>query len=310
MNVPVELGNDDIRVVVTPHHGCSITQVISARSGAEVLATMPWDPLPPDPVASGDPAGWIARYPGGWQLLLPNGGDPCVVDGVAHGFHGEASTAAWEVVEARADGLEARLALSTMPLEVVRHIRLDGASVDVVDEVVNRGTEDAVFMWMHHPGFGGALLHPGLELQLDRARVRADADYDPAGNLLEPGSTGRWPRVPARDGGMLDLSHPVTGSLLCYVNDLAEPSVRLSRPELAATIDWDGPFAGFWMWWELGGTHDAPWGGAAHVIGIEPSSTLSGHGLARARSEGADLVRLGPGARRSGRVTVTIEEEP
>ncbi len=42
---------------------------------------------------------WIEAYPGGWQLLLPNGGDECTEQGVTWGFHGEAALVPWTVLD-------------------------------------------------------------------------------------------------------------------------------------------------------------------------------------------------------------------
>ena len=50
-----------------------------------------------------------------------------------------------------------------------------------------------------------------------------------------------------------------------------------------------------WLWFELGGTPDAPWHGRGRLIGLEPSTTMPAYGLATARSRGANLLRLHPG---------------
>src|SRR5207244_3271729 len=50
-----------------------------------------------------DETTWTRCYRGGWQLLVPNAGNACVVDGIAHGFHGRASTDAWEVTDLAVD---------------------------------------------------------------------------------------------------------------------------------------------------------------------------------------------------------------
>ena len=63
-----------------------------------MLGKVPWDPVdaPIASLAARDEPEWLTRYTGGWPLLFPNGGDACTVDGVFHGFHGEASIAPWD----------------------------------------------------------------------------------------------------------------------------------------------------------------------------------------------------------------------
>ena len=80
--------------------------------GLSVLGTVPWDVVeaPIESLAARDEPEWLTRYTGGWPLLFPNGGDACTVDGVFHGFHGEASIAPWHCRDnARRLGTDARL---------------------------------------------------------------------------------------------------------------------------------------------------------------------------------------------------------
>ena len=86
-------GSPSIRASAAPSHPSPISAL-----GLSVLGTVPWDPIdaPIDSLAARDEAEWLTRYTGGWPLLFPNGGDACTVDGVFHGFHGEASITPWD----------------------------------------------------------------------------------------------------------------------------------------------------------------------------------------------------------------------
>ena len=79
-----------------------------ARSvgGTELLYRPPWapEPLPDGPLAAD---AWERSWHGGWQLLWPNAGVACALDGVEHGFHGAGSIAAFSVAEC--DGRHALL---------------------------------------------------------------------------------------------------------------------------------------------------------------------------------------------------------
>ena len=43
---------------------------------------------------------WLSEYRGGWQLLVPNAGAGCVVDGIPLPFHGEWSRTTVDIVDA------------------------------------------------------------------------------------------------------------------------------------------------------------------------------------------------------------------
>ena len=93
----VSIATDAIRVTVNPQVGGTITEIVHRPSGLSVLGRVPWDPVdaPIASFAARDEPEWLTRYTGGWPLLFPNGGDACTVDGMFHGFHGEASIAPW-----------------------------------------------------------------------------------------------------------------------------------------------------------------------------------------------------------------------
>jgi galactose mutarotase-like enzyme len=307
----VVLASEDLEVAVTPETGCSIRQVRHRATGWTVLWQTPWTT---QPALNAGPVGdsvtsWLRSYPGGWQLLLPNAGDPCTVEGVTHAFHGEASTSRWEW-ESGDGWLRARLDCYALPLRIDRHITVTGTIVTVTDEVTNTGTDHVRFMWGHHPGFGGDLLEGGVTIEIAGRRVRTDADYDPPGNALAPGEISTWPKAPGRENGTIDLRIPVQGrSAFACVDDLAEGWARITRTDglLSAELRWDADtFPSVWLWEELGGSTGAPWFGRGRVVGIEPCSTWPGHGLARALAEGSPLVELDAGASVLGRVALEV----
>ena len=102
MSVPesstISIASDELRVSVNPNVGGTITEIVHLGTGLSVLGEVPWDPVdaPIGRFAARDEMHWLSRYTGGWPLLFPNGGDACTVDGVFHGFHGEASICALE----------------------------------------------------------------------------------------------------------------------------------------------------------------------------------------------------------------------
>ena len=127
--------------------------------------------------------------------------------------------------------------------------------------------------------------------------MTVDSGYDPAANALVPGAEGDWPTV-AGKAGPADLSKPA-GPLaaMAYLHDFdgAWAAVRRLDDGIAATLSWDArSFPCAWLWYELGGTAEAPWFGSGKMIGIEPCTTRSGAGLADAKARGAALLHLEP----------------
>src|SRR5688572_32352955 len=126
MSTDVVLESASLRVVVRPRVGGTITSILHKPTGLSVLGTVPWDAVdaPLESGAAPDEPVWLTRYAGGWPLLFPNGGNACSVDGVFHGFHGEASITPWE---AEASGSSIRLSrrFDSVPVRMRREISLD-----------------------------------------------------------------------------------------------------------------------------------------------------------------------------------------
>jgi len=297
--MPVVLTGDLLRVAVNPQVGGTIASIDHLGLGATVLGTTPWDPVPV-PYVSGaapDELTWLSRYGGGWPVLFPNGGDACTFDGVFHGFHGEASVAAWH---AEADGTTVRLTrrFFTVPVEMRREITLDGDLLTIRETVRMLGSAPIRIMWAHHPTFGGDLLAGGFEIQTGARNVTVEEVYDPAANPLKPGAAGTWPSVAGKDGPY-DLSRP-TGivAAMAYLHDFDEPWVSVRRLDgaVGVALSWDRDiFPCAWLWYELGGTAEAPWFGRARLLGVEPSTSRPGAGLADVDRRGGHLLTLHPG---------------
>jgi hypothetical protein len=298
-----------LRVEVLPGLGGTIAAVRHVASGLSALGATPWDAIEePEPSgAAADEPAWLARFGGGWPLMFPNAGDACVVDGLRHGFHGEASVAPW-----RAERRDGALVLSrrflSAPVRMTRSLRLDGGRLVVEEEA----TADApvAAMWGQHVTFGSDLLAGPVEIATNATRVAACATYDPPANPLEPGRVGTWPILPGPDGPV-DLSRPGAGwaALACLDGFEGPPWVELRRSDgaLAARLDWSAdPWPLAWLWIETGGTAEGPWFGRGRLIGVEPCSTWPATGLAAAHAAGAPLARFAPGVARRGRVALRV----
>jgi hypothetical protein len=303
---PVVIESAVLRITVNPAVGGTIDAIEHKGLGASVLGSVPWEPEagPAESDAAPDEKTWLRWYGGGWPLLFPNGADACTFEGVFHGFHGEASLAAWE-----ADVGNAAVRLThrfrALPVEMRRELAVEGDLLTIRESVRMLGATPTRVMWGHHPTFGSDLLAGPFEIQSGARRVAVDDLYDPENNPLRPAAAGRWPTVAGKTGPF-DLSRPVgvIAAVACLTDfDSPWASIRRLDDSVAAALSWDvAIFPCAWLWYELGGTQEPPWLGKARLIGLEPNTTWPATGLADASRRGGRLLTLMPGAE----ITTTV----
>src|SRR5262249_37983096 len=160
-NPLINLSSSSVAIRIDPRHGAEVLDLIDLRTGRQLLGRPPFGS--DEPVAGElDETTWTRCYRGGWQLLVPNAGNACVVDGVAHGFHGRASTDAWEVEDVGPDA--ATLGWRGHGLSVQRRFTLSGDTVAVRSTITAQ--QPASLVWVEHVGLGLEMLDPALEIEL------------------------------------------------------------------------------------------------------------------------------------------------
>ncbi len=293
------LESDRLSVTLLPNKGCDLYAITDRRTGVDVLFKSPWGLRTPPFHGTTSMERWIEAYPGGWQLLLPNGGDECTHDGARFGYHGEAAVVAWQVEERGASHATLSVALTTAPLSVRREIVVEGPVLRVSETVTNHSPDPFACMWSHHPAFGAPFLDGSCRLAVGCARVSAD-DRAP-GTLLEAGSRHEWPIATARDGSRVDLRRipppDEPRALLAYCSDFLEPYFALSNPGLGLGVGIRWPVEQFpkaWLWQEVHSGQGWPWHRRAYVAAVEPASTIPGQGFAHALAEGESGVLFAP----------------
>jgi hypothetical protein len=298
------LRSGDVEVVLLPEKGCDIYSWTDRASGVDVLFKTPWGlpPRAPDPAADSETA-WLSRYPGGWQVLCPNGGaEATAPGGVRWGFHGEACLVPWEVVDAGPDFAELTVRLHRAPLRLRRVLTLSERLLTVEESVTNTSPDAIELMWSHHPAFGAPLVGPDCVITTGARTVLAD-DEAP-GTLLAPGSRHPWPEACAAEGARLDLSRlpAAPASQLAYLTDFDTGWFAISNPRLGlgAGMRWPTEVFGHaWLWQELRSSPGYPWWREAYVCAVEPATTIPARGMDVARSTGSGPLALAGGETRA-----------
>jgi hypothetical protein len=307
----LELASDELAVALLPGKGCDIVEVVDRRSGVDVMLRTPWGFGRPPVASSSSFERWLEAYSGGWQVLLPNGGDEATVGGAQWGFHGEAGMVPWQVDEQDAGSARLSAWLISAPLELGRDVRVEGRSLVVEERVRNAGDDEVEVMWGHHPAFGAPLIEPGATIA-PRCRSFVADDRAPGAGLA-PGIRSAWPHAELEDGGTIDLSVipplDVPRSVLGYLTDfeVGEYTIANARIGLSATLRWPHElFPHAWFWQELHGLPDFPWYRRMYAQAVEPGTTYPAQGIVRARERGGVPLTLAAGETREARLELVL----
>ncbi|WP_322410031.1 hypothetical protein [Microbacterium invictum] len=276
------------RALVLPDHGGAAAEL--TVDGTSVLARTPWaaEVLAGREPAS-DEATWVGRWTGGWQLCFPNAGAPDPDARPAQGFHGVASQDRWSVGDTGDAHVDLHWA-DEAGLSIRRRWVVSENTLAAVTTARNGGEASRPIGIAEHLILGGEVLAPVVDadgmLRIDASGLLVELDYagTPTGRRTAwPGEEawpgGNWARVDRRTPARVAaLRHPSPGI------------VTVTGPRLRATVSWEG-LAHALLWEEIGASTDAPWNGAVHALGVEPTSTP--HGAGTAYPDGA--IDLAPG---------------
>jgi hypothetical protein len=301
----IVLASDELLARVDPRHGAEILDLVDLRTGRQLLGRPPFSSAIP---RGGDleEEAWTESYRGGWQLVAPNAGKACDLDGERHGFHGRASNDPWTVVEAGA--ANALLRWEGHGLSIDRRLSVKGAALGL--EVEATATRDgAALVVLEHVSVGLELLHPEVELELPAGRAYELSESE--GPTAPPEAAPHWPDVLLRDGSVeRTVRWPAeqTRDRLYAIADLPEGRavVRNAHSGAALRLSWDHEWLRhMWVWHDvrsLGGI----WRGRSEILTVEPTSVPHSLGLAEAVEQGY-APRLALGESRSYRLEARAE---
>jgi hypothetical protein len=163
---------DGLHTTVLLDRGMDLAQ--AWYRGAPLAWVSPTGPAHPAFAAGGD---WLSSFHGG--LLVSCGtqniGDPCVVDGVEHRFHGALSNiparrVRWEIERdppaVVVEGAVREVRVLGVDMELRRRLRFEIASprVTIEDTVTNLGDEPAPLLMLYHFNLGWPLIDAGSRL--------------------------------------------------------------------------------------------------------------------------------------------------
>lgn len=307
------LRSAELEVVVMPAKGADIYAVIDRATGIDVLFKTPWgrrDPVALPPYGNSQ-ADWLARYAGGWQILLPHAGPERDYDGVRRGYHGEAALLPWTVTESSDSSAILTVELFTVPLQLTRELTLDGPSLRVTDTLVNLSHIAVEYSWVQHPAFGPPFAGPGCRIRTGARTMVTDSEAP--GTLLGPDAVMSTTDVRTAAGEPYDVMRlpspdaprEVFAALTDFDDDAWFTMINKDL-DFGIRMDWDArvlPYA--WLWQECHATTGFPWYRRAYAAAIEPANVLPGTGRVNDRLQRGDAPVLEPGGTRSLQLTLT-----
>lgn len=300
----IELRSSELALAIDPSHGAEILELRDLRSGEQVLGLSPPSARPP---VRGDldERTWTGSYRGGWQVLAPNAGNACTVNGVRHGFHGSASVERWELLTKGAS--DASMRWRGHGLELNRCVSVDGAAVTVSLEWT-AVLEPTPLIVVEHIAFGRYLLDPDCGLEADAVAYESSETRGP---VTAPASAPRWPMFLGLDGSVEQARDFAIGRPSARFAALAkwrsgQATLRNRTRGRCVRLLWDeSKLPSAWLWEEIRSTGPV-WRRRAELLGFEPAVTPHALGLAEAVRNG-QAIWARSGVRDGYRLTLIVE---
>lgn len=314
----VILENELIRVTVLADKGADIQSFVHKLTDTEFMWRTPWGVRDPNTTVSptGDPSSvWLDYYEGGWQTVVPHGGYSDRVYNADFGIHGDVNLIPWDVqiVEDTAERVSVKFSAKSvrMPMAVEKTLTVSAGSTTLsVDEsVTNEGEEDLEIVWLEHIAIGPPIMSDNSRLFVPESDLLSHPeDIDP-NSKLEPGFSGKWPNMNAKDGSVLDFTiiPPKEDRSLdmAYMTGMDEGWYALLNEE--TNIGWAvsypvDVFKYLWYWRNFGGGYGYPWYGRCYNAGLEPCTSFHNGGLKQAQENGT-AFKINAGQTTSVKIT-------
>ena len=306
------LENELLRVVVLIDKGADIYQLVHKPTDVDFLWRTPWgvrDPARFTPTTGSGFGSFFDHYEGGWQTVLPGGGDPSQYGGADMGLHAEASTMPWDcaVIADTPETVSIKCWVRTYrtPFFFEKTLKLNSGSpvLEIDEALVNEGEEPVDCVWGEHVALGPPFLSEDCVIDLPGGTLTNHPVELHPNNRLKPNATGGWPLTEAKNGDSIDLSRVPPKSIgaydMSYVSDMPEGWYAVTNQRTGVGFGLLFPrevFPFLWYWQSFGGGSGYPWYGRTYNVGLEPFTSDTNGGLVRAIENGTAL-RLEPGQR-------------
>ena len=302
------LENELIRVTILADKGTDILEFLHKPTDTDFMWRSPQGVRNPAlfvPTSASPRGAFLDYYEGGWQEILPAGGDPCVYKGINFGVHGEISLIPWQyaIEEDRPERVAIKFWVRTYrtPFYVEKRVSLQSgvAVLTMTEKVVNEGNEEVDLMWGHHPALGAPFLDKSCVIDLPPAKLLT-RKLDATSRTVNADGFS-WPRVKGRDNQWFDLSkvppaetanhdwaclYELNGGWYAITNQEKRVGFGLIWPKEV--------FPYIWYWQCTGGGLGAPFFGRAYTMALEPWTTYPDN-LTQAAEQGTTVKMAGGG---------------
>lgn len=300
-NRAVVMENQLLRITILVERGADIIELLYKPQDIDLMWRSPTGlHRKADYISStGNSLGnYLDHNSGGWQEILPNGGDECFYKGACLGMHGEISNIPWgyEVVKDEPEEITLRLSITTLrsPFALVKELTLKGSEsrLYVNERLTNLAREQMELMWGHHPTVGAPFLDESCRISTNARKGFTLTPEDFRTQRLAPGQAFTWPmagdvdmsEIPAPEAGVADMLY------LYGFPEKAHYEVFNGKYHLAYGMDWDSNvFPYLWMWLVCGGADGYPWYARTYNLALEPWSSYSSCGLTGAIKNGSAM---------------------
>ena len=142
---------------------------------------------------------WLSHYRGGWQVMFPNAGAECTVDGLPHPVHGEVSSAPAEVLERVGHRRRSPVGDPAPAPPRAPDLARGRAGRSSLSRSASRTSRTG-----RCPTCGVTIRRiaasPGMRIDLPVGPLHVDEAFDDPVADLAPGAVGMWPEVAAANG--------------------------------------------------------------------------------------------------------------
>jgi len=310
------LENERLRITLLPGKGSDVIEFLYKPLDIDFMWTSQPGLQPAGAVNAVSANAFLDLYPGGWQEILPNFGDPCEYKKAQLGLHDEVSLLPWNstIVEdsPQCVAVELQVRCVRTPFRIRKTLTLrSDCELEIAEHLDNESLETMDCTWGHHPAFGAPILDETCRVVVPPCRVKTQEEYVSPNSRLEKGQDCEWPMVQGRKGETIDLSRIPSPAVhshdMAYLYGFDEGWYALFHEgrNLGFGMSWDSKiFKYLWFWQVYGGWHGYPWYGSSYNIGLEPCSSYP-QSLTGAIAAGTQLV-LAPDESLETRLTVDI----